>query len=109
MLRRTTLIAVALMGCATVPIAYAAGPAGVSELLGQADFWRSKNRGDLANQAYQRVLAIDPSNAVARARLGGGGAPAPAAVKKVQAPAPVRAAPAPRPTSPVSWFRPGRW
>ncbi|WP_419816420.1 cellulose synthase subunit BcsC-related outer membrane protein [Glacieibacterium sp.] len=56
--------------------------AGVQTLLSQAAYWQGKGRQDLANQAYRRVLAIDPANAAARRGLNGPTpAPAPAATK----------------------------
>lgn len=76
----------------------AAEVAGVAALLNQASYWQGKGRQDLANQAYRRVLAIDPANAVARRGLAG--AP-PAAAKPAPRPqpAPQAAAPAPRPVA----------
>ena len=87
---RLVLLGCAVMAAVVPSMAMAAAPAGVSELLDQARFWRSKGRNDLANQAYRRVLSIDPGNAAARSAL--------AQQDSTPAPAPVpQAAPAPRP------------
>lgn len=81
--------------CATaaaisMPVAVQAQASGVQTLLDQARYWQSRNRGDLANQAYKRVLAIDPGNGIARAALNGtppAAAPAPKPVATKPAPA----------------------
>lgn len=73
------------------PVGVAAQTTGVPELLRQAQYWEGRGRRDLANQAYRRVLAIDPANATARRGVAG----SPQAQPK-RAPAP-RAAPAPVP------------
>lgn len=87
----------ALLGIATMaaiaPSAVVAAPAGVAELLDQARFWKSKGRDDLANQAYRRVLGIDPANPVARAALAAQDNPT-AASAPARTPAPPAAAPA---------------
>ncbi len=57
----------------------------VADLVRQGDFWRSRGRGDLAAQAYNRALQLDPGNAAARRGLAGP-APSPA-----PAPAPTQA------------------
>ena len=46
-----------------------------AELVRQGDFWRARGRNDLADQAYNRALQLDPNNAAARRGLSG---PAPA-------------------------------
>lgn len=91
-----------------VPLILAAGapavaaPAGLAQLLGQAKYWQGKGRADLARQAYNRALAIDPANTEARSALANGMAapqPAPPAktAHKTPAPAPMASsAPAPR-------------
>ncbi|MET0238658.1 MAG: cellulose synthase subunit BcsC-related outer membrane protein [Sphingobium sp.] len=82
-----------------VPLMAQAPKAGVSQLLQQADYWRGKGRQDLARQAYNRVLAIDPSNAVAKRGLAGQ-LPPPAQAAATPAPAPAKTAaakPAPAP------------
>ena len=43
----------------------------VADLVRQGDFWRSRGRGDLAAQAYNRALQLDPGNAAARRGLAG--------------------------------------
>ena len=68
----------------------------VSDLVRQGDFWRERGRGDLADQAYNRALRLDPNNAAARRGLAGGRATTP-----TPAPAPTAssAAPAQAPTT----------
>ena len=91
------LAAVAVLA---VPAAASAEVAGVAALLNQATYWQGKGRQDLANQAYRRVLAIDPANVAARRGLAG---PQPVAVKPVIRPVPApipppsKQPPAPRP------------
>lgn len=51
--------------------------AGVATLMEQGRYWHSRGRQDLANQAFRRVLALDPSNAEARRGLNGGAPPRP--------------------------------
>lgn len=65
-----------------------ANPGAVADLVRQGDFWRSRGRADLAAQAYNRALQLDPNNAAARRGLSGP-AQAPAA-----APAPSQPQPA---------------
>lgn len=72
----------------------------VADLVRQGDFWRSRGRGDLAAQAYNRALQLDPSNAAARRGLSGP-APAPAA-----APNSAPAAAASTPAAPTGGDRP---
>lgn len=63
--RRLLLLLSAALPLAVLPAAPALAQdqsAGVSVLLGQADYWLERGRGDLARQAFQRVLEIDPDN-----------------------------------------------
>lgn len=72
----------------------------VADLVRQGDFWRSRGRGDLAAQAYNRALQLDPNNAAARRGLSG---PAPAPATPARAAGGDRPASAsPAPTRPVS-------
>jgi len=80
------------------PMMVSAQAPGVSALMDQARYWQSRGRTDLANQAYRRVLAIDPGNAAARRALSGPPRPTPApapAPKPAPAQTPARPAPAP--------------
>jgi tetratricopeptide (TPR) repeat protein len=98
MLTARTLTLALMMASVASPMAAYAAPAGVAELLRQGAYWKSKGRGDLAQKAYRRVLAVDPGNADARRELQDP-APvpprsAPVAVKtpvRVAAPTPARA------------------
>lgn len=74
-----------------------AAPAGVEQLLQQARYWHAKGREDLARQALQRVLTIDPGNAEARKGLTSGLPAAPSASR----PAPASPAAAPRDSGPT--------
>ncbi|QXQ05066.1 BCSC C-terminal domain-containing protein [Sphingosinicellaceae bacterium] len=93
---RSRFLAATALALLVVPGIAAAEVAGVSALLNQATYWQGKGRQDLANQAYRRVLAIDPANAAARRGLAG---PLPVPVKTVvrPAPVPIKTVPAPRP------------
>ena len=99
MKKTISILGLPLLAIATMPLAHAEVQ-GVVPLLKQARYWQSKGRGDLARQAYNRVLAIDPANAEARRGLAGN-APQPKAAAKPRAeqaarpaaPAPARAAP----------------
>ena len=53
------LIGAAMVAAADSPTVDTA----VSQLVQQADFWHAKGRGDLAQQALDRVLAADPAQA----------------------------------------------
>lgn len=96
MTSRLSLSLIALMAgsAALLPTAAPARAAqdraapGVAALLEQGRYWRERGRGDLARSAYQRVLAVDPNNAVARRAL--------AALST-----PPRTAPAPSPARPA--------
>ena len=82
------LLCLALASAAAPAVPAIAAPAGVAELLDQARFWQSKGREDLADQAYRRILSIDPGNPAARAALARQNAqPAPAAPAAAPAPA----------------------
>lgn len=68
----------------------------VGDLVRQGDFWRQRGRADLADQAYNRALRLDPDNAAARRGLAGGrstpaatppSTPAPTATPAARAPA----------------------
>lgn len=91
------LIAALLLGGAATPVL--AEPAGVAALMKQAQFWQAKGRTDLARQALNRVLAIDPGNAAARRALAGTVPAKLAAPKKEAEPANKRVASAPVDTS----------
>lgn len=83
----------AAMAMAT-PAMLAAQAPGVAALLEQGRYWQSRGRTDLANQAYRRVLTIDPGNAAARQALAG-------PPRRTPAPAPApKPTPAPAPTAP---------
>lgn len=69
---------------ATSTIAHAEAT-GVAALIKQGQYWQGRGRTDLANQAYRRVLTIDPANAQARAALSGA-APRPNAPRPTAAP-----------------------
>lgn len=96
-MRHSRLLLSLLAGTMIVasPAPVTAQASGVSTLLRQAQYWEGRGRRDLAIQAYRRVLAIEPNNAVARRGVAGQ-APAAAApaVAKPQTPEP-KAAPAP--------------
>ena len=85
---RKILIA-GLVASAAMPVTAWADTPGVAALIQQGRYWQGKGRQDLANQAYRRALALDPSNAEARRGLNGGGwaRPARPAAKPVPAPA----------------------
>lgn len=73
-----------------------AGSGAVADLVRQGDFWRTRGRGDLAAQAYNRALQLDPGNAAARRGLSGPApAPSPAPATPRAAPATDDGAPAP--------------
>lgn len=100
---------------AVLPAPALAQAAGVDALVKQAQYWRSKGREDLAQQALRRARALDPNHPALRSAA----APAPApkaapkaaarpapkpapAARAVSAPAPVRVAAAPvRTAAPV--------
>jgi len=92
-LRYTCSALAVLMASVALPAASFAAPAGVAELLRQAQFWMGKGRQDLADQAYRRVLAIDPGNADAQRGLSHAGS------VPLKPEAPVRAAPSPAPAA----------
>ncbi|WCT73311.1 tetratricopeptide repeat protein [Sphingomonas naphthae] len=50
-------------------VAAKGGAAGTAALLKQAQYWKGKNRPDLAIAALRRALAVDPNNAQAKALL----------------------------------------
>ena len=97
MARPSNLLWIAALLAVPAPFAAQAQPAGTAALLEQARYWEGRNRKDLANQAYRRVLAIDPANAAARRGLAGGPkAAAPAPAKPAAAPKVSAFVPAPR-------------
>lgn len=66
------LTAISLIACAAtlsfVPMAaHAQESAGVEALLKQAEYWRQKGRGDLAERALRRARQLDPDNVRVRA------------------------------------------
>jgi tetratricopeptide (TPR) repeat protein len=82
----------------TAPTAALAQADAVPALLRQAKYWEGRGRRDLAVQAYRRVLAIDPNNAIARRGVAGSTqAPAPAPAPAKPAPARPQAQPKPQP------------
>lgn len=98
-IKRSLLLGFALVGAAVPSFATAEAP-GVTALLNQGRYWQGKGRPDLANQAFRRVLAIDPQNAAAKAALANtpkAPPPAPPAAKPVK---PKVAQPAPAPARP---------
>ncbi|NGY03753.1 cellulose biosynthesis protein BcsC [Solimonas terrae] len=58
-----------LIGGLPVLPASAQDSAAVSQLVQQAQFWDAKQRPDLAQESWKRVLQVDPHNAKALARL----------------------------------------
>ena len=58
MKKTISILGLPLLAITTMPLAHAEVQ-GVAPLLKQARYWQSKGRGDLARQAYNRVLAID--------------------------------------------------
>jgi Tfp pilus assembly protein PilF len=97
-----------LLAVAMAPIAVRAEVAGVVPLLKQARYWQSKGRGDLARQAYNRVLAIDPSNAEAKRALTGSAPKAPVQPQPQPQPQPAAKAQAARPAAPEPKAVPAR-
>ncbi|WOK35987.1 cellulose biosynthesis protein BcsC [Sphingomonas sp. C3-2] len=95
MRKSLTLAALVLLGTTALPAIVQAQTPAVNALLEQARYWQGKGRPDLASQAYRRVLAIDPANAVARRAL--------AAPSRAPAPAPT---PAAKPNAPASTAQP---
>ena len=100
------LLIATLLASAVMPSMAVAEVPGVSALIQQGRYWRSKGRNDLADQAYRRALALDPANAEARRGLDGAQA---RPVKPSAAPAAARpssrTAPA-QPARPSSASRP---
>ncbi|PNU03619.1 cellulose synthase [Novosphingobium guangzhouense] len=108
-MKRTSQLGVALLLSTAValPTAVEAQSAGVEALVKQAQYWRSKGREDLAQQALKRARALDPNNPALKASAQAAKpaapkpAPRPAAAKPAAAPkaaaAPTRAAPKPTP------------
>jgi len=99
---RTSKFGVALL-LSTAPLTLGALPAvaeaqsaGVEALVKQAQYWRSKGREDLAQQALKRARALDPNNPALKAPAQ---APKPAAPKPAPKPVakPATAKPAPAP------------
>jgi len=59
-----SLVGLALAGnvALTLPhVAYAATPNPLQELIDQGKYWQAHNRGDLAEQAWEKVLHADPN------------------------------------------------
>ncbi|WP_404479635.1 cellulose synthase subunit BcsC-related outer membrane protein [Novosphingobium sp. BL-52-GroH] len=80
-----------------LPAVAQAQSAGVEALVKQAQYWRSKGREDLAQQALRRARALDPNNPALK------GASAAPAARPAPKPAakPVAARPAPAPAAPA--------
>ncbi|MET0374180.1 MAG: cellulose synthase subunit BcsC-related outer membrane protein [Rhizorhabdus sp.] len=72
-------LSASVVAMAATPPALAEAP-GVAALLEQARYWQARGRQDRANQAFRRVLAIDPANPAARRGLAGPPRPTAAAV-----------------------------
>lgn len=87
-------VLLALVGPMDVASAQA-GSGAVADLVRQGDFWRSRGRGDLAAQAYNRALQLDPGNAAARRGLSGPAQPPASSPTPRAAPAPAESAPTP--------------
>ncbi|RZF66263.1 tetratricopeptide repeat protein [Sphingomonas populi] len=100
MASRTVLKIALCMAIAANTAPVQAAPSAIDTLLTQARYWNAKGRGDLARNALNRVLAIDPNNAEARAALSRP-APPKAPTKPVAKPAASAAAPAPAARGPV--------
>ena len=60
----------ALISAAVVGPVAAADNQAVSVLIDQARYWKDKGRGDLAAEAWQKVLLVDPNNGDALFGLG---------------------------------------
>lgn len=84
---RTRTLALLLLSGAMVPDVAMADNAAVRTLIQQAQYWQSKGRADLANQALRRAAALDPGNAEVRRLQAGPPRPA------TPPPAPVQSAP----------------
>jgi len=67
-----------------------------AELVRQGDFWRARGRVDLAEQAYNRALQLEPGNAAARRGLSGNVQTAPAPQATAPRETVTRDEPAPR-------------
>lgn len=91
-----------LAGVAMPGLAQAESSA-VTTLIKQADYWRSKGREDLAQQALRRAKALDPNSAAVQSRLARPAPkPAPAPTPdRTPSPAPARAASPSQPSSSV--------
>ena len=95
-----------------LPTPAQASPAAVESLVKQAQYWRSKGRNDLADQAMRRARALDPKATEPRAAASAKQAApqrtiaapaAPAAPKQAQSPAPkAEAKPAARAAAPAA-------
>ena len=102
------LLLTAAMATTIVPTRAQAEVPGVSTLIQQGQYWQSKGRQDLANQAFRRALILDPTNGEARRGLAGQGArtnakpaaPTPAIVARPAA-TPQPAQPTPRVAQPA--------
>jgi Flp pilus assembly protein TadD len=115
--------AVLLVSTAGMGTALAASPA-VDALVKQAQYWRSKGREDLADQAMRRARALDPKAAtpapapapakpkVAQPRPAPAAKPAPARAEarpvKAATPAPVKSAPPRAAAAPAASVRAGQ-
>ncbi|MYL96500.1 tetratricopeptide repeat protein [Novosphingobium sp. FGD1] len=92
------LLSTAASGLApmVLPLDAQAQSAGVEALVKQAQYWRSKGREDLAQQALRRARALDPNHPALRSAAAPRPAPRSAAPKPA-APKPAAAKPAPKP------------
>lgn len=90
------LLSTAATGLAAtaLPASAQAQGAGVEALVKQAQYWRSKGREDLAQQALRRARALDPNHPALKTAA----APAPKPAPKPAAPKPAAARPTPAPT-----------
>jgi tetratricopeptide (TPR) repeat protein len=82
---KTKLLLIGLLASTAIAGTAQAQSVGVTALIKQGRYWQGRGRTDLANQAFRRVLTIDPANADARAALSGA-APQPKPVAAVAAP-----------------------
>ncbi|WP_408590131.1 cellulose synthase subunit BcsC-related outer membrane protein [Novosphingobium sp.] len=95
---RRRALTLALLIASALPTVAAAEAPGYKALIDQANYWRSKGRGDLADEALRRAHALDPSAQAPRRAPEPAADPAPFAAPRQPAPRVARddAAPAPR-------------
>lgn len=63
------ILAFAAASVASVPLPATAQSTGVEALLDQAEYWKDRGQTERANEAYRRVLEIDPDNETAKKGL----------------------------------------